>query len=215
MAGELLLDTGALVSLLDRSQTHHLKCRRAFADWTGLLVSTEAVLTEATHLLAGVHGGRAACVDFFLSRGALLVPSSMRSLQRVRKLLDKNADLPMDFADATLVRLPSQRPEAFSHPTERLKPAFDRALWTDCGNGRGCPGRVGAFARQAGRAARAALIPVARGRQPSFTDVAAPCSPPRDENASGSIGFAMWSWHPAASVFAPFVDALEQLMHQL
>ena len=105
MAGELLLDTGALVSLLDRSQTHHLTCRRAFADWTGPLVSTEAVLTEAIHLLAGVHGGRAACVDFFLSGGALLVPSSMTSLQRVRKLLDKYADLPMDFADATLVAL--------------------------------------------------------------------------------------------------------------
>ena len=38
-----LLDTGAPVSLLDRSQTHHLKCRRAFADWTGPVVSTEAV----------------------------------------------------------------------------------------------------------------------------------------------------------------------------
>jgi predicted nucleic acid-binding protein len=105
MRGELLLDTGALVSLLDRSQTHHLKCSRAFADWTGPVVSTEAVLTEATHLLAGVRGGRATCVDFFLSGGALLVPSSTSSLQRVRKLLDKYADLPMDFADATLVAL--------------------------------------------------------------------------------------------------------------
>src|SRR4030095_1091097 len=62
MRGELLLDTGALASLLDRSQTHHLKCRRAFADWTGPVVSTEAVLTEATHLLAGAQGGRAGCV---------------------------------------------------------------------------------------------------------------------------------------------------------
>jgi len=140
MRGELLLDTGALVSLLDRSQTHHLKCRRAFADWTGPVVSTEAVLTEATHLLAGVQGGRAACVDFFLSGGALLVPSSTASLQRVRKLLDKYADRPMDFADATLVALaeeldctsvfttdrhgffglPNQRPEALSYPAERL-----------------------------------------------------------------------------------------------
>ena len=140
MRGELLLDTGALVSLLDRSQTHHLKCRRAFADWTGPVVSTEAVLTEATHLLAGVQGGRAACVDFFLSGGALLVPSSSASLQRVRKLLDKYADLPMDFADATLVALAEeldctsvfttdrygffglqdQRPEALSYPAERL-----------------------------------------------------------------------------------------------
>ena len=105
MAGELLLDTGALVSLLDRSQNHYAKCRRVFAEWTGPLVSTEAVLTEATHLLAGVQGGRATCVDFFLSGGALLVPSSATSLQRVRKLLDKYADLPMDFADATLVAL--------------------------------------------------------------------------------------------------------------
>jgi predicted nucleic acid-binding protein len=106
MPGELLLDTGALVSLLDRSQTHHLKCRRAFAGWTGPVVSTEAVLTEATHLLAGVRGGRVACVDFFLAGGALLVPSSAMSLQRVRKLLDnKYADLPMDVADATLVAL--------------------------------------------------------------------------------------------------------------
>ena len=67
IAGELLLDTGALVSLLDRSQTHHQKCRRTFAAWTGPVVSIEAVLTEATHRLAGVQGGRAACVDFFLS----------------------------------------------------------------------------------------------------------------------------------------------------
>jgi predicted nucleic acid-binding protein len=105
MPGELLLDTGALVSLLDRSQTLHQKCRRAFADWTGAVVSTEAVLTEATHLLAAVRGGRAACVDFFLSGGAVLVPSTAMSLQRVRKLLDKYSDLPMDFADATLVAL--------------------------------------------------------------------------------------------------------------
>jgi len=105
MPGELLLDTGALVSLLDRSQTHHLTCRRVFADWSGPLVSTEAVLTEATPLLGGVDGGRAACVDFFLSGGAILVPTSPASLQRVRRLLDKYADLPMDYADATLVAL--------------------------------------------------------------------------------------------------------------
>jgi uncharacterized protein len=103
--GELLLDTGALVSLLDRSQAHHERCRRVFADWTGPVLSTEAVLTEASHLLAGVPGGRTACVEFFLSGGALLVPSSTTSLQRVRKLLGKYADLPMDFADATLVAL--------------------------------------------------------------------------------------------------------------
>jgi len=105
VGGELLLDTGALVSLLDRSQRYHERCRRVFGDWLGPVLSTEAVLTEATRLLASVPGGRTACVDFFLSGGALLVPSSAASLQRARKLLDKYADLPMDFADATLVAL--------------------------------------------------------------------------------------------------------------
>lgn len=66
MASELLLDTGALVSLLDRSQTHHQEFTDFFADWQGVVVSTEAVLTESTHLLGRVRGGRQACLDVFL-----------------------------------------------------------------------------------------------------------------------------------------------------
>ena len=119
MAGELLLDTGGLVSLLDRSQKHHRKCQRAFADWVGPVVSTEAVLTESTHLLAGVPGGRTTCVDFFLSGGAVLVPSSPASLRRVRALIEKYADLPMDLADATLVALAEELDCADVFTTDR------------------------------------------------------------------------------------------------
>jgi hypothetical protein len=116
---ELLLDTGALVSLLDRSQTHHAACRRTFEAWVGAVVSTEAVLTEAAHLLAAVKGGRAACVEFFLAGGAVLVPSTSASLRRVRQLLDKYADLPMDFADATLVALAEELDCALVFTTDR------------------------------------------------------------------------------------------------
>ena len=105
MANELILDTGALVSLLDRSQTFHRGCRRFFETWEGPVVSTEAVLTEATHLLGRVEGGRRACLDFFVAGGAALVPSSPNSLERCRDLLEEYADLPMDFADSTLVAL--------------------------------------------------------------------------------------------------------------
>ncbi|MCB1035988.1 MAG: hypothetical protein KDD47_19355 [Acidobacteria bacterium] len=63
------------------------------------------MLTEATHLLDRVHGGSAACLDFFLRGGATLVPTSRRSLERCRTLMEKFADLPMDYADATLVAL--------------------------------------------------------------------------------------------------------------
>jgi predicted nucleic acid-binding protein len=105
MAGELLLDTGALVSLLDRSQSFHAEFASFFERWRGPVVSTEAVLTEATHLLARVPGGPRACCDFFLEGGAVLVPSSPGSLRRCRELIDVYCDLPMDFADATLVAL--------------------------------------------------------------------------------------------------------------
>ncbi len=105
MAGELLLDTGALVSLLDRSQSYHAEFAKFFQSWKGPVVSTEAVLTEASHLLARGPGGPRACCDFFLEGGAVLVPSSPLSLRRCRELVDTYRDLPMDYADATLVTL--------------------------------------------------------------------------------------------------------------
>jgi hypothetical protein len=103
--GELLLDTGALISLLDRSQSSHAEFVRFFEAWQGPVVSSEAVLTETTHLLGRVYGGRKACLDFFLAGGAVLVPSTPPALRRCRKLMEKYESLPMDFADATLVVL--------------------------------------------------------------------------------------------------------------
>ena len=105
MGGELLLDTGALVSLLDRSQRWHREYARFFRAWQGPVVSTEAVLTEATHLLGRVQGGRAACLEFFVAGGAVLAPATSGSLRRSRELIEQYADLPMDYADATLVVL--------------------------------------------------------------------------------------------------------------
>ncbi len=58
MAGELLLDTGALVSLLDRSQKRHEAFAEFFGEWSRPVVSSEAVLTGATHLLGGRKASR-------------------------------------------------------------------------------------------------------------------------------------------------------------
>ena len=105
MAAELLLDTGALVTLLDRRQAHHRRFVAFFEGWRGPIVSTEAVLTEATHLLGRVPRGRQTCVDFFLSGAAVLAPVTTTSLRRCGELMRKYADQPMDYADASLVAL--------------------------------------------------------------------------------------------------------------
>jgi hypothetical protein len=119
VADELLLDTGALVSLLDRSQKRHEEYARFFSDWDRPVVSTEAVLTEATHLLGRLKGGREACLDFFLSGGALLVPASNESLRRSRALVTQYSDLPMDYAVATLVALAEELSTNLAFTTDR------------------------------------------------------------------------------------------------
>ena len=93
MAGELLLDTSALVSLLDRSQTHHKACASFFKRWTRPVLTTEAVLTESTHLFGRVEGG------------AVLVPGSTEALERAEAIMRRYLDVDLDYADATLVVL--------------------------------------------------------------------------------------------------------------
>lgn len=105
MAGELLLDTGGLVSLLDRSQARHAACVRVFERWLRPVLTTEAVITEATHLLGRLPGGISSVLSFVLDGGAVLVPGSGEALRRADEIVRRYADLPLDYADATLVVL--------------------------------------------------------------------------------------------------------------
>ncbi len=105
MAGELLLDTGALVSLLNRREPLHERCREVLREWRRPIVSTEAILTEASHLLGRLPGGRATCLDYFVRGAAILVPVTSGMLRRCRTLVERYGDVPMDYADATLVAL--------------------------------------------------------------------------------------------------------------
>jgi predicted nucleic acid-binding protein len=104
-AGDALLDTGPLVALLNARDQDHGRCEEVFREFRGRLLATEPILTEAMQLLAPIRGGSAACIDFFARKAAVLVPQSPRSLLRAKELLAKYADVPMDFADATLVAL--------------------------------------------------------------------------------------------------------------
>lgn len=100
-----LLDTGPWVALLDKSESMHLDCVNWFKRYSGVLFSTEAVLTEVLYLLSFSIHAQAAALDFVLKSAVEVVPSNMESLLTCRSLMKKYADLPMDFADATLISL--------------------------------------------------------------------------------------------------------------
>ena len=105
MANELLLDTGPFVALVDRSEARHDDCVAALESWTGVVITTEAVITETLYLVGPDWRAQKTCLEF-LSRGAFqLVPSSPASLKRVSVLMERYRNVPMDFADATLVAL--------------------------------------------------------------------------------------------------------------
>lgn len=105
MANELLLDTGAFVALIDRSEKRHADCVTVLDGWHGAIVTTEAVLTETLYLVGPRWQAQKVCLEF-LHRGAfVLVPASPDSLKRTSVLMEKYASVPMDYADATIVAL--------------------------------------------------------------------------------------------------------------
>ena len=91
--------------MIDRDDEVHKAAVAAVDQFRGQLATTEAVLTEALCLLGRTHGGHDGCLRFFLRDGAVLFPSSRASLARCREIMERYADLPADYADATLISL--------------------------------------------------------------------------------------------------------------
>ena len=103
-----ILDTGPWVALIDRSESGHKQCVHWFKDFSGRLYSTEAVLTEVLYLLNFSIKAQCAALDFVLESIVEIVPSNTDSLKKVKNLMKKYADRPMDFADATIVSLAAE-----------------------------------------------------------------------------------------------------------
>lgn len=101
----LLLDTGPFVALLNRDERQHLACVEVFSRCLEPPLTTEAVLTETLYLLSSYPGGQQRAIDLILRGAVVLVPASHDSLRRAAALMTKYHDLPMDYADATLVAL--------------------------------------------------------------------------------------------------------------
>lgn len=99
----ILMDTGPLVALFDPRDKDHKACHESLSSLTEPLHLTEAILTETFHILEpGTKGARG--VKAFVEKGCVAVtPLDKAMISRCFELMDKYADLPMDFADATLL----------------------------------------------------------------------------------------------------------------
>lgn len=103
MNGAVLVDAGPLIALLDRSDPRHQCSVSTLETLRGPLRTVWPVVTEVAHFL-----GSAPAKDLLLSLVATgevaLVNLDQEDVARMRELLVKYADVPMDLADAAVVR---------------------------------------------------------------------------------------------------------------
>lgn len=101
----VLLDSGAIVALLDRDEKHHADCVAVLKNLRQPLVTCEAVITESCYLLRNVSGAVEAILHN-VERGFFQVPLHLsQHANAVQSLLRKYRDIPADFADACLIHM--------------------------------------------------------------------------------------------------------------
>lgn len=107
----ILTDAGPLVAIIDRGEAEHSRCVSALAALTPPMLTTWPAFTEAMYLLGAAAGwaGQEALWRL-VARGDLeLAEATPEMVDRMRVLMEKYRDLPMDLADASLVALAEKR----------------------------------------------------------------------------------------------------------
>jgi hypothetical protein len=101
-----ILDTGPLVAYIDASEKQHARVAALLDAFTGQLLTTTAVITEAMHLLATDRGGPALLAELVAQSGMQIFDfTEAAALSEAARRMEKYANIPMDYADATLVLL--------------------------------------------------------------------------------------------------------------
>ena len=99
----ILVDAVPLVALVDADDQYHKKCVAALKVLREPLVTVWPPVTEAMYLLGDLPKAQEALWEM-LARGVLqLLPLDLTDIPRMRELMSKYADRPMDLADAALV----------------------------------------------------------------------------------------------------------------
>ncbi len=101
----VLVDTGPLVALLDRSDPYHIKCQETLRSLDDSLVTVWPVVTEAMYMLRAYWSAQDALWEMIQVGAVEILPLGTDDVARMRELMRKYRDLPMDLADAALVRV--------------------------------------------------------------------------------------------------------------
>lgn len=104
----VLLDTGVIVGLLDRSEKFHQACSEVVRTVEAPLVTCEPVIAESCFLLRNLSGAPEAVIENVLA-GIFQLPFQLsREVASLKQILRKYRDRKIDLADACLICLADQ-----------------------------------------------------------------------------------------------------------
>jgi predicted nucleic acid-binding protein len=102
---KILVDAGPLVAVLNANDEHHVWAKETFGSLSPPLLTCESVISEAQFLLDARGGNPLAILDW-AQRGIIeLAFNAANEIPRLSSLQSSYRSLPMDFADACLVRM--------------------------------------------------------------------------------------------------------------
>lgn len=107
----ILTDAGPLVAIIDRGEEHHRACVECLTHLNGPMLTTWPAFTEALYLLGDAGGWKAqrALWQLVEREDLRLSAPETEGVTRMRQLMEKYKDRPMDLADASLVVLAEDR----------------------------------------------------------------------------------------------------------
>ena len=103
MINSILIDAGPLIALFDSSEKHHRGIRTFLKEHPYRYVSTVAVFTEVSHMLDFSTAAQRDFYNWVMYKGVIIGDVNQNDMLRLVELTEKYSDIPMDFADATLV----------------------------------------------------------------------------------------------------------------
>ena len=103
MLNSILIDAGPLISLFNAKERNHRSVKTFLREHPYRYVSTLAVFTEVSHMLDFSTDAQRDFYEWVMYKGVFISDINQNDMPRLIELTGKYADLPMDFADATLV----------------------------------------------------------------------------------------------------------------
>lgn len=100
----ILIDAGPLIALIHEDDNEHRRCREAFAAFNERLGTVWPAIAEAMHLLSFSSRAQEALWEMIEAGAVEILPLGIDDVPRMKELMRKYRDLPMDLADAALVR---------------------------------------------------------------------------------------------------------------